>query len=100
MATSSAGQIRHKRFNGDGRNHQHTISPLPKSASFWKPPIAELPLEWFVAHGHEHLAQTLGAAENQLAIFISYSHADSDFVARSEEHTSELQSLRHLVCRL
>src|ERR1035441_584363 len=23
-----------------------------------------------------------------------------DFIARSEEHTSELQSLRHLVCRL
>src|SRR5258705_6048355 len=23
-----------------------------------------------------------------------------DYVARSEEHTSELQSLRHLVCRL
>src|SRR5437899_3521391 len=25
---------------------------------------------------------------------------DGDHVARSEEHTSELQSLRHLVCRL
>src|SRR5438045_7927853 len=28
------------------------------------------------------------------------SDADEVFVARSEEHTSELQSLRHLVCRL
>src|SRR5258705_10106638 len=26
--------------------------------------------------------------------------ADGSFVQRSEEHTSELQSLRHLVCRL
>src|SRR5262245_64122231 len=26
--------------------------------------------------------------------------ADSVLIARSEEHTSELQSLRHLVCRL
>src|ERR1039458_10665999 len=25
---------------------------------------------------------------------------DTPYVARSEEHTSELQSLRHLVCRL
>src|ERR1039458_10426156 len=29
-----------------------------------------------------------------------YPRADRHFVQRSEEHTSELQSLRHLVCRL
>src|SRR5438045_9058358 len=32
---------------------------------------------------------------NMLAIALEHSHP-----ARSEEHTSELQSLRHLVCRL
>src|SRR5258705_5612630 len=31
-------------------------------------------------------------------IFVTHSHLDHE--DRSEEHTSELQSLRHLVCRL
>src|ERR1039458_8052823 len=31
---------------------------------------------------------------------VSHSCADSSSMPRSEEHTSELQSLRHLVCRL
>src|ERR1039458_6268468 len=30
----------------------------------------------------------------------SYYFAEQSFLNRSEEHTSELQSLRHLVCRL
>src|SRR5258705_6468797 len=30
----------------------------------------------------------------------AYEAADSERALRSEEHTSELQSLRHLVCRL
>src|SRR5262245_46811532 len=33
------------------------------------------------------------------AIYVRIGH-DDDLVVRSEEHTSELQSLRHLVCRL
>src|ERR1035441_2272785 len=31
--------------------------------------------------------------------FASHARPCSDYVHRSEEHTSELQSLRHLVCR-
>src|SRR5262245_63859679 len=31
---------------------------------------------------------------------IVITNADFRFIVRSEEHTSELQSLRHLVCRL
>src|SRR5258705_10236149 len=43
-------------------------------------------------HGHEH-----GAEDFLLADLPVVLHAVDD---RSEEHTSELQSLRHLVCRL
>src|ERR1039458_5544551 len=32
--------------------------------------------------------------------FLQFSNPEDDFFLRSEEHTSELQSLRHLVCRL
>src|SRR5436853_5266954 len=39
-------------------------------------------------------AQTAG---NMNVVAIGW---DSSFITRSEEHTSELQSLRHLVCRL
>src|ERR1035438_10735152 len=39
-----------------------------------------------------------------LPLFLLFVHASGDhgprFMLRSEEHTSELQSLRHLVCRL
>src|SRR5437899_8060761 len=31
---------------------------------------------------------------------VGHSRLDPDCTSRSEEHTSELQSLRHLVCRL
>src|SRR5258705_9770549 len=40
----------------------------------------------------DHLAVAAGAAAEQ--------RLHGDLRARSEEHTSELQSLRHLVCRL
>src|SRR5205814_7823942 len=33
-------------------------------------------------------------------LFVSNSSVLSSVISRSEEHTSELQSLRHLVCRL
>src|SRR5947199_3485285 len=39
-------------------------------------------------------------AQNQKRIFTEGSPQKTCFTARSEEHTSELQSLRHLVCRL
>src|ERR1035438_2723923 len=39
-----------------------------------------------------------GLDHHLLQLFLSRMHADG--FGRSEEHTSELQSLRHLVCRL
>src|SRR5258705_10706185 len=41
----------------------------------------------------------LDARLSELAIIIAGRHWTSDYI-RSEEHTSELQSLRHLVCRI
>src|SRR5205814_10037531 len=49
------------------------------------------------------LKTTLLATRGQgwLALrFVQYSHLLDERQRRSEEHTSELQSLRHLVCRL
>src|SRR5262245_65385566 len=43
----------------------------------------------------EHLASHFG-----LSVFPSYIGGTNFAHGRSEEHTSELQSLRHLVCRL
>src|SRR5205814_2979815 len=37
---------------------------------------------------------------SSLPVFTSHSRSVLSLLARSEEHTSELQSLRHLVCRL
>src|SRR5882724_5714075 len=42
----------------------------------------------------EHLAEVLRAREREVAGIVKTGRT------RSEEHTSELQSLRHLVCRL
>src|SRR5262245_65339132 len=42
---------------------------------------------------HDRQVGSLGAFEDLTGI-------DADLTPRSEEHTSELQSLRHLVCRL
>src|SRR5262245_62779949 len=44
---------------------------------------------------HDLVAVAVGAERHQDELHL---HADAQ--ARSEEHTSELQSLRHLVCRL
>src|SRR5436853_3497611 len=55
----------------------------------------------------EEIAQRLGLAfeyrvtgYGELAQFMAEAAATRDLKKRSEEHTSELQSLRHLVCRL
>src|ERR1035438_1224971 len=49
------------------------------------------------AYGGEALMETLKAKDKRL---ISYAVDLGTRITRSEEHTSELQSLRHLVCRL
>src|ERR1039458_10646328 len=54
--------------------------------------------QWFGRHGGDQLQGDQGLASglpHQLSCLVAIEN-DS----RSEEHTSELQSLRHLVCRL
>src|SRR5205814_9775880 len=41
-----------------------------------------------------------GWARTLSALLLLTTHGKNMFAQRSEEHTSELQSLRHLVCRL
>src|SRR5437899_7727345 len=55
-----------------------------------------------IIDAHKHLAVTRDALVDQLQHFAYYGVgvAMSMGQDRSEEHTSELQSLRHLVCRL
>src|SRR5258705_3234174 len=49
-----------------------------------------------VERRHERLVEPLDdVVRDAVALLLAHHH-----VARSEEHTSELQSLRHLVCRL
>src|SRR5258705_9784491 len=43
-----------------------------------------------------HAPACISASYNHM----DYNRADARVAGRSEEHTSELQSLRHLVCRL
>src|SRR2546422_5812165 len=59
--------------------------------------ILETAMELSVPMPATAAAVQVAAAEHarQLA-----AHSDEDFSARSEEHTSELQSRLHLVCRL
>src|ERR1039458_10780541 len=63
---------------------------------------------------HPRRARTLLAAFSVISVFVIKKHAEFTAIScvrfshlcanaplvRSEEHTSELQSLRHLVCRL
>src|SRR5262245_65351944 len=46
-----------------------------------------------------HMMGTLGATLDQIT-WVSTGYIVANVIVRSEEHTSELQSLRHLVCRL
>src|SRR5258705_4486240 len=56
-----------------------------------------------VASDQHHLARDEAAAEHPVELVHTARHprrVARAHVGRSEEHTSELQSLRHLVCRL
>src|SRR5258705_9790998 len=44
--------------------------------------------------------EALAGPEHQLPHGLDLKESESGVARRSEEHTSELQSLRHLVCRL
>src|SRR5258705_4510609 len=57
--------------------------------------FAEWPL--IVLHDHANVARS--APDFLWATWTLFEPASDIYAARSEEHTSELQSLRHLVCR-
>src|ERR1039458_6764762 len=65
------------------------------------PPVAPAPTVFGTLISTTPLGSAeLNATANTPGTFV-YSPAEGTFLsARSEEHTSELQSLRHLVCRL
>src|ERR1039458_10682274 len=57
------------------------------------------------AFGVQHLRRSPAAAMGPWPVALRPAHlagvlAEPGKIARSEEHTSELQSLRHIVCRL
>src|SRR5262245_63217975 len=56
------------------------------------------PLQAEITFGWSRRTVALGLAERRTGIMCL--GAQAAFSGRSEEHTSELQSLRHLVCRL
>src|SRR5262245_64769860 len=63
------------------------------------------PVGWFPAGDDDSwlvVASAAGAPKNPAWYYNIAAHPDKITIemARSEEHTSELQSLRHLVCRL
>src|SRR5690625_5952637 len=80
----------------------------PSSSDTWPPPqLYTLPLHAALPiYNHEVGARGRHEVAFDLLDFIGAHQADEieqverDFVARSEEHTSELQSRGHLVCRL
>src|SRR5262245_12245915 len=61
------------------------------------PPLAE---SWFNHSNTVRWKTTLPRRLREIVIIRMGHLANSQYVLRSEEHTSELQSLRHLVCRL
>src|SRR5438045_8266909 len=87
-----------------------TSPPFPYTTLFRSHPIGE-PAEWHLHHrispeesaqDHAHhrgvdteLVPDGGSCDGQIGAIDVV-----DRIRRSEEHTSELQSLRHLVCRL
>src|ERR1035441_10565919 len=64
--------------------------PLPSIAVFLS---LQCPVDCFLEPIREHAPEEPESCEQQ-------SDNDQSVLHRSEEHTSELQSLRHLVCRL
>src|SRR5205814_7309739 len=85
-------------FLHDHRHHRHLHSfPTRRSSDLtpapWINVVANPGFGFHVAADGGGFTWALNSRENQLTPW-------SNDPVRSEEHTSELQSLRHLVCRL
>src|SRR5438445_6598137 len=84
-----------KRFVADGGKGAGTPAEAAKSADIAVSVVVNAAQTEAILFGPNGVAETLGKG----AVFISSATMDPD-VARSEEHTSELQSRQYLVCRL
>src|SRR5688572_31351374 len=62
--------------------------------------MADVAIERGGAHGAVHPETTTGLSHTKLAMWLFLASECMLFGARSEEHTSELQSQSNLVCRL
>src|SRR5690625_6982942 len=84
----------HKRLRVDGVDITYRVWGKPGS------PVAIL-VHGGAAHAGwwDHIGPHLTSHHRVIAIDLS-GHGDSGWRSRSEEHTSELQSRGHLVCRL
>src|SRR5258705_2032300 len=82
-------------------------STLFPYTTLFRSPATVIALMPFAVNIHEMSTQILwrykqwnGQSENSIGITKNIKWRKLRVKARSEEHTSELQSLRHLVCRL
>src|ERR1039458_6733970 len=107
-ASAASGQVM------TNSNAQRPI-PVPEAAqyvrfysptSFWNTPLpADPPLDpnsaAMVQASLVRFKSHVSLANDAWGMSLAYAHStDKVYTVRSEEHTSELQSLRHLVCRL
>src|SRR5229473_1119549 len=85
-------------FEGPERLREITSPPaLTSTHSVLVPPPSN-PSAWGIQKGYDRLAA--GARRSQRGVRIPPLLCPRSMRARSEEHTSELQSLAYLVCRL
>src|SRR2546422_2638241 len=86
------------------------IAPPPRPPLFPSPPLSrsgKVAAETATVHAHRHAAALAAAFDRTRERHVTGGRVDDTQIhrhignlARSEEHTSELQSRLHLVCRL
>src|ERR1039458_9250473 len=77
-----------------------SMTTAPSSAAALHASCGERSHSWRPTKRREYSASTGERFACLLRMSRSIVSSDDDTTTRSEEHTSELQSLRHLVCRL
>src|SRR5205823_7058261 len=64
-----------------------------------RPLLVEIQALVDAAHAPNPRRLSVGLEQNRLAMLLAVLHRHAGVATRSEEHTSELQSLAYLVCR-
>src|SRR5262245_65066880 len=88
--------------------HNILVEPLFNQWYAWPYLIPPASAAMYIANSHLKIMQSfvsapqvhVSALKNPAMIGGSFINYDPSKAPRSEEHTSELQSLRHIVCRL